>query len=144
MLVYADADKIAFTCCCALAILAMIAYGKWHYWWKTGFSRARMAFMTAFAGLTLEHAIRNWAALSTTSTLDHTLDGIRLGSAVLASIALGYLMISIIAMNIRRAREPGFAASQGRRHLERTPGASKEEIEKLLACWDESHAYQQS
>lgn len=143
MQAYSDADKIVFTCCCTLAILAMLAYGRWHYWWKTGFSRARMAMMISFAGLTLEHAIRDWnPTLSTTSTLDHVLDGTRLGSAMLASAALGYLLISVITINIRRVREPGFAASQGRRHIERTPGASREEVEKLLACWDESRSYQ--
>ncbi len=136
---YAIADTIAFTCCFILAVLATTAYGRWHYWWRTGFGRARMAVIAAFAGLTLEHATRGWVALQLGSVPDHVLDVTGVASAALASAALAYMLFSIISLNIRRVRNPDFTASRSRRHLERTPWAAEKDIEKLLACWDEMH-----
>jgi len=139
MLAYADADKIAFTCCFILAVLTAAAYARWHYWWRTGFGRVRMAMLAAFAGLTLERAVHEWTALSYRSAPDHALDLIRLSSAFLATAALLWMLCSIISLNIRRVRNPGFAADRGRHHLERTPWATQEEIGKLIASWDEMH-----
>jgi len=139
MLAYAAADKIAFTCCLILAVLTAAAYARWHYWWRTGFGRSRMALLAAFAGLTLERAVRGWATLPGTGTQIHVLDWIRLSSAFLAAFSLLWLLCGIISLNIRRVREPGFAADRGRQHLERTPWASQAEIEKLTAAWDEMH-----
>jgi hypothetical protein len=136
---YDIADRIAFTSCFILAVLTMIAYARWHFWWRSGFGRARMAIIVAFAGLTAEHAARGWITLQLNSIPDHVLDIIRLASAALASAALLYLLYGIISINIRRVRDPGFAASQARRHLELTPWATDEDIAKLLAAWDEMH-----
>jgi len=140
MLAYADADKIAFSCCFILAALTAAAYARWHYWWRTSFGRSRMALMTAFAGLTLERAVRGWTALSYRGTLDHTMDLIRVSAAFLAAFSLLWLLCSIISLNIHRVRDPGFAADRGRHHLERTPWATQEEIGKLTAAWDEMHS----
>lgn len=137
---YIDTDKIAFSCCCGLAVLAAITYARWHYWWKSGFGRARMAAVAAFAGLTLEQAVRGWAALSYRSTPDRVIDLIRTSSAFLAAAALLYMTCTIIALNIRRTRKPGFVAEAGRLHLKQTPWASDEEIGKLTATWDEMHS----
>jgi hypothetical protein len=142
MRVYADAGTIAFSCCFILAVLTTAAYGRWHYWWRTGFGRARMAMIVAFAGITLERAVRSWTSLQVNSTPDHVMDAIRTASAALAAGTLAYLLGSIISMNIRRARTPDFAADRGRRHLERTPWASDEDIGKLIAAWDEMHSRQ--
>ena len=73
-----------------------------------------MALITAFAGLTLERAVRGWTTLSYRSTLDHTMDLIRVSSASLAAFSLLWLLCSIISLNIRRVRDPGFAADRGR------------------------------
>jgi hypothetical protein len=142
--VYTDADKIAFSCCFILAVLTTATYGRWHYWWKTGFGRARMAMIAAFAGITLEHAVRSWTYLQPRSIPDHALDVIRLSSAALASVALAYLLVSTITLNIQRVRDPGFAAEQGRLHIGRTPWATEQEIHRMTTFWDEMHTRQAS
>jgi hypothetical protein len=138
--VYIDTDKIAFSCCFILAVLATIAYGRWHYWWRSGSGRARMAMMVAFAGITLERAARDWITFQYHSIPDHVVDMIKLSSAALASAALAYLLVTMITLNIQRVRAPGFAADRGRRYLEQTPWASDEKIGKLIAAWDEMHS----
>jgi hypothetical protein len=134
--VFTDADRIAVTFCFTLAALTAIAYARWHTWWKTGFGRSRMVFILAFAGLTMERTARLWAGAADGSTLDLTLGWIRITAATAAGSSLLYMLASIIALNIRRVRDPAAATEQGRRHLERTPWASEQEIKELTACWD--------
>jgi hypothetical protein len=121
------------------ALLAAIAYARWHYWWKTGFGRGRMSLILSIAAIMLEPAARSWADLRPGSLPDKFLNWAGFAGRAAVLLWMAYFVYSIVTLNIRHALHPGDAASLGRRHLERTPWASREQIEKLTACWDEIH-----
>lgn len=118
-----------------VSLLAALAYTKWHFWWRTGWGLTRMVLLLSLAALQLDHVLLQLEGSSETVAWI----GITATTGVL--IAVTYMLFRIIAFNINRVRDPAAAIMQGRKHIERTPGASREEIEKLLAHWDETHTY---
>ena len=125
----------------AVSLLAALAYTKWHYWWRTGFGRTRMALLLSISALTLTSLLHSWTGVDFdfNSTADYVIAAVDVAATAGVLAAVTYMLIRIITLNVRRVRHPARAADQGRRHLERTPWASAPDIEKLLACWDEIH-----
>lgn len=123
------------------SLLAALAYARWHFWWRTGFGRTRMILLLSIAALTMEPAMRN--LIRTTgkpgSTAYWTMAWIQVTATAGVLTAVAYMLIRITGCSIRQARDPELGYRQGRRHLEQTPGATQQEIEKLTACWDEMH-----
>jgi hypothetical protein len=124
------------------ALITAAAYARWHYWWRTGFGRARMILLLSVAALTTEPALRHWTGAGAGATANHILNGIALAANTGVLISLLYLLCLLAWKNIQRVRRPADRAEEGRRYLKRTPWATDEEIGKMIACWDEAHSRQ--
>ena len=129
-----------------VSLLAVLAYTKWHYWWRTGWGLTRMSLLLSLAALELDHVLIQVTRIDADfdSIGDDTVSwlGVIAIAGVLASLA--YMLCRIVTFNLRRVRDPYFTVMQGRQHIERTPGADRDEIEKLVSRWDEIHTYQRT
>lgn len=125
----------------AVSLLAMLAYTRWHFWWKSGFGRARMAAVLSVSALTVTQLIRYWTGTDYdfSSKADDAIAAVELAALTGVLVWLSYMLFRIIQHNVHRVRDPADASEQARRHLAQTPHATREEIEKLIACWDEVH-----
>lgn len=120
------------------ALVTAVAYARWHFWWRSGFGCSNMCLLLSLAALTMEPALRDWTRFRVHTIPGDTLTGITYVavSGVLASVL--YMLYLITQKNIHRIRNPACASRQGRLDIQRTPGATQPEVEKMLACWDES------
>lgn len=71
---------------------------------------------------------------------NHFLEAGRMAGTIGILLCVLYLAYVITGKNITRIRHPPAAAEQARQHLERTPWATQQDIEKLMACWEETHS----
>lgn len=124
-----------------VSLLTAAAYARWHLWQRTGWGRTRMMLLLSLAALTLETALRSWTSIRIRegSAGDHILSGINLAATAGVLITVTYMLCRIVSATLHRVRHPGDADARARRYLARTPGATREDIEKLTACWDETH-----
>lgn len=141
MRIFNDTTDILRIAIFSSALIAMISYGKWHFWWRSGFGRALMAALLSIAVLSLVQLLHVWPGVDGdfNSVADDAAAGFEIAALAGVLTWVSYTLFRVAATSLRRARHPGEAADQGRRHLERTPQATREDIEKLLACWDETH-----
>lgn len=139
--IWGDIAGVLHVGICIVALLAAAAYWKFHLWWATGFGRARMGLLLSLAALTGSQSLVFWAGVDYdfNSILDDTVVAVILASTTGVLATASYMLYRTCALNFGRVRHPADAAGLGREHLRRTPLATREEIEKLIACWDEMH-----
>jgi hypothetical protein len=119
------------------ALVTAIAYARWHFWWRSGFGRSSMCLLLSLAALTMKSSIVHWTGTRPGTAPAHVLNGLDLAAATGVLLSVLYLTYRITQTNIQQIRHPAGATEQGRRHIQRTPGATQPEIEKMLACWAE-------
>lgn len=136
---YADIILVTQGAIFTVSLIAAAAYWKWHLWWKTGFGRTRMLLLLSIAVLTLIPLLHYWTGvdLDFNSAADDVVGGTDIAATLGVLGTVSYMLVRIVALNLRRVRNPDDATDEGRRHLQRTPWATHAETEKLLACWDE-------